>query len=279
MSEPLPEDLARAYETQPALATAWPLTHLRETSSTNDVALTLAHGGAAVGTVVVADAQSAGRGRRGRQWSSPPGAGLYVSLILPNISTGREPASPWMTPMAGLAAAAAIRRVSRVEVSLKWPNDLVVHRVGTAPTHWRKLGGLLAEGVSDGSRLKAVVVGVGINLRHAAHAPEVSAISTSIEREQGQAVDRGELLVSLLEELGGGLQQLREGRVAELRASFLAWSPLSSGGRVMWSATDGPREGVASGVDEDGALLVRTPDGVERLVSGDVRWEQHGTLG
>lgn len=279
MSQPLPDDLARAYGAHPTLARAWPLTHLPETSSTNDVALTLAHSDAPIGTLVVAGAQTAGRGRRGRQWSSPAGAGLYASLILPNISTGSEPTSPWMTPMAGLAAAAAIRRVSRIEVSLKWPNDLVVHRAGTASVHWRKLGGLLAEGVSDGSRLKSVVVGVGINLREAAHAPEVSAISTSIEREQGRAVDRGELLVALLEEVAGGLQQLTEGRVAEIRARFLAWSPLSVGGFVTWAGADGPHEGVASGVDENGALLVRTRGGVERLVSGDVRWDQHGTLG
>lgn len=287
VSAELPRDLAALWSGRADLRESWTLHHLHETRSTNDVLLAMAHDGAPFFTVVVAESQTAGRGRRGHAWSSPSG-GLYFSVLLPaferhapslgagavDLPTGP---SPWLTIMAGLAAAAAIRTVSRVDACLKWPNDVIVHEPRGPLEHWRKLGGVLAEGVTTGSRVRAVVVGIGINLRRASHAEEVDALSTSLE-QQGVVVDRGSLFGCLLDELREGCGTLEGRGETRLRERFLTCSPLSSRGRVRWATPHGERAGVACGVDADGALLVRTSQGEERLVGGDVRWERHGTL-
>lgn len=278
MTDRLPDDLSRAYAARPDIAERWPTTYLSETTSTNDVVMALAQAGAPPGAVVVAGAQTAGRGRRGHTWSSPRDAGLYLSALLPAHDDRAGAPSPWLTLMAGVAAARAVRQVAGVEACVKWPNDLVVHVAGAPLGHWRKLGGILSEGVSHRSRIAAVVVGLGLNLRAASHAPEVAMLATSLERESGRVIDRGELVVAILEALAGGGEALREGREADIREQFLAWSPLARGGRIRWIDAHAEREGVAVDVDAGAALVVQVAGRLERLVGGDVHWERHGTL-
>ncbi len=278
MAERLPADLSRALAARPDIAALWPTTYVSETTSTNDIVMSLAQAGAPPGTVVVAGAQTAGRGRRGHTWSSPRDAGLYMSALLPAYGDRAGSPSPWLTLMAGVCAARAIRHIAGIEACVKWPNDIVVHGAGASLGHWRKLGGILSEGVSHGSRIGAVVVGLGLNLRAASHAPDVAILATSLEQEAPRPIDRGALVVAILEALAGGGQALAEGREADIREQFLAWSPLAHGGGVRWTEGGVERVGVAVDVDARAALVVQVAGRLERLVGGDLRWERHGTL-
>src|SRR5262245_58426611 len=142
-----------------------------EVSSTNDLAGMMAQRGSPEGSVVAANTQTAGRGRLGRAWASPPGAGLYVSVILrPSAAVAQL-----ITLACGLAVADGVRNASGLVTRLKWPNDVYAGD--------RKLAGILAEAGSAGGGLQHVVVGFGINLLTASYPPEVAARATSIEQE------------------------------------------------------------------------------------------------
>ncbi len=235
--------------------------------STNDLAGALAERGAREGCAVIAEAQSAGRGRHGRVWSSPPGAGLYISTIL------RPPthALSLLTIAAGVAVADAIQRATGLDCQLKWPNDVYAGE--------RKLAGLLAEAGSmeegddadDSPRLRYVVLGIGINVMPAAHPADVAARATSIEGELGRGIDRGLLLTELLVSLSARYEELRGGHPQDVLSAWRARSASTLGRAVEWDA-GGPRRGVADGIGDDGALLIRTEEGLERVISGEIRW-------
>jgi BirA family transcriptional regulator, biotin operon repressor / biotin---[acetyl-CoA-carboxylase] ligase len=230
-----------------------------EVTSTNDVAALLADQGAPEGCVVVADAQTSGRGRAGRTWWSPPGAGLYVSLVL----RPRRDVIPLLTLAAGIAAAEGIEAATALDVQLKWPNDL---QIGD-----RKLGGILAES-RDG--LRHVIVGVGINVRQASYPPELSARATSIESELGRPADRGLVLGECLAALASRYQALCHGGASEVVAAWRVRAARSLDRAVEWDEDGTRRAGRAEGVADDGALLIRTPEGLVRVTSGEVRWGQ-----
>ena len=223
--------------------------------STMDLASTLAHDGARHGVVVGADAQTAGRGRRGTTWASPPMAGLYFSFI----ARPRAADLSLVTLAAGVAVRDGIALATGLVADLKWPNDLVVGK--------RKLAGILAEGISIGSRNQAVVIGVGVNAHPAAYPPDVEARATSIEGELGRPVDRDELLAALLGALWDRLAAL-DRTPGDILQAWRAASPGAIGTRVEW---DG-RHGTTAGIDDSGALLVTTPQGVERIIAGELRW-------
>jgi BirA family biotin operon repressor/biotin-[acetyl-CoA-carboxylase] ligase len=233
-------------------------------ASTNDIAARLADQGAADGTVVLAETQTAGRGRHGRSWHSPPGAGLYVSLVLP------ADGGTHVTLMAGVAVAEAIRTITGLPVEIKWPNDVV--SVAGGPARWRKVAGILAESTRVGAAAERLVLGVGINVRPADRPPELAMRATSLEEEVSRPVDRALLLVECLAGIASWQTRLR---LADGRAALLTrWrelSPSSCGAVVTWHTHD-RRQGVTEGIDEDGALRVRTARGVERLVGGGVIW-------
>lgn len=267
MFEPLPEDLAVALRRSPTLERWADVRFKADVGSTNDLALSLAAAGAREGTAVVADVQRAGRGRRGRAWCSPPGAGLYVSVIVrPRLAADVVPV---LTLAAGVAAAEAIRQAAGLPVELKWPNDLVVSRP------WRKVGGVLSEAAAAGGRVDAVVIGIGINLRPASYPPEVASLATSLETELGRSVDRGALLAAVLERLRANVE-LVHGAGAEgvCRAWRIHGGAGLRGAPVRWEDAAGPRRGRAVDIAPDGALLVQTAEGVERVVAGEVLWER-----
>jgi BirA family biotin operon repressor/biotin-[acetyl-CoA-carboxylase] ligase len=220
-----------------------------------DIAATLASQGAPHGVVVAAEQQTAGRGRRGSTWVSPPGAGLYFSFVAKPSAT----ALSLLTLAAGVAVREGIAAASGLQAGLKWPNDLLVGK--------RKLAGILAEAIGLGTPEQAVIVGVGVNVQPAAYPPDVAARATSIEGELGRAVDREVLLAAILDTLSARLTSLDQNAGDILRAWRVA-SPSAVGTRVEW---DG-RRGVTAGIDESGALLVKTASGVERMIAGELHW-------
>jgi BirA family biotin operon repressor/biotin-[acetyl-CoA-carboxylase] ligase len=267
MFDPLPDDVAAALlRAKPRLGRFGNLRYVAEIDSTNDAALALALAGEPEGTAVVADLQRAGRGRRGRDWFSPPGAGLYLSVIV--RPRGPVTAAPLLTLAAGVAAASAARSVTGLPVELKWPNDLVIGRP------WRKLGGVLSEAAGHGAHIDAVVVGIGINLRQVAYPREIADRATSIETELGRPVERVPLVVELLD----ALRQVIDALHAEDHATICRdWRALArpglAGAPVRWRERDGDRTGRARDIDTDGALLVESGGKIERLIAGEVHWE------
>ena len=235
--------------------------HHPRVGSTNDVAAALAAEGAPHGTVVVADEQTRGRGRHGNRWSSPPGAGLYVSVLL------RTDSPPVLTLAAGVAVAEALARAAGLEARLEWPNDVVA---GTADCR-RKVAGILAEASTAGDRVDRVVVGMGINVRDGAWPPEVAARAGSVEGLTGRPVDRAALLVEVLAAFAARCREVEAGRVAALLKRWEALAPSSRGAAVEWSEGPVRRRGVTEGVDDQGALIVRVGGRRERLSGGEVR--------
>jgi BirA family transcriptional regulator, biotin operon repressor / biotin---[acetyl-CoA-carboxylase] ligase len=248
------------------------------TASTNDDALAWAAEGAPEGAWIVAGSQSAGRGRRGRVWASPPGAGLYFSVVFrPWQGTGStagdpgaDPAMGLLTVMAGVATVEALDQAMGVRATLKWPNDVVVESPGAAT---RKLAGILAEGVTLGSQLSAVVVGLGVNLRPSAYSPEIAARAVALETLAGRAVDPDGVLVALLGALSRRRRALAEPQGGPaLLDTWRAWSPSATGARIRWRQQEQVCEGITAGIDETGALRVQTRTGAARLVAGEVEW-------
>jgi BirA family transcriptional regulator, biotin operon repressor / biotin---[acetyl-CoA-carboxylase] ligase len=231
-----------------------------EVTSTNDVAAMLAETGAVEGTVVSAEAQTAGRGRLGRVWISPPMAGLYVSLVL------RPPSEvvTLLTIAAGAAVSEAIEAATGLQTAVKWPND--VHVAG------RKVAGILAEGGTSPAGGAHVVLGFGINLMPAAYPPEIARRATSLEGELGRGVDRGAVLTECLAAFAAHYDRLRSHRHKEILDAWRHRAASSLGRPVEWEANRSRHHGIAEDVDDRGALLVRTDAGVERVISGEVRW-------
>ena len=234
---------------------------LTRTGSTTDVAAPSAAAGVRVGAVVTPEAQTAGRGRRGHSWLSPPGSGLYVSVVLTpaRARAGGGTATALVTLTAGVALAQGIEAATGLRVDLKWPNDLYVVR--------RKLGGILAEGAGD-----AVVVGYGINVGATALPPDLAARATSLESELGRPVDRADLLAETLASLAGRYDDLLAGRFDAILDEWRGRAPGGRGSRVSWTTPSGTQNGVTAGIDDRGALLVDTGGRLERIVAGEVIW-------
>jgi BirA family biotin operon repressor/biotin-[acetyl-CoA-carboxylase] ligase len=281
VAERLPDEFAVALAATVAERGAFGarLIYATEVGSTNDLAAAAAEHGAAEGTTFVAGAQTAGRGRLGRTWFSPPGAGLYLSTIVRRASL-----APWITLAGGLAVADGIRAATALPLQIKWPNDIVA--VGGAGFRARrKIAGILAEASSGPEGVSHVVLGVGINLRAAAFPPELADRASAIETELGRPADAGAVLAQVLAALNRTLGEPAaagppystaaapsDSPQAALIARWLALSPSAHGAPIEWDAGPGPKSGMTAGLAEDGALLARTRDGLERIVSGDVRW-------
>ena len=235
-------------------------------ASTNDVAARLADSGAEEGTTVVAEMQTAGRGRHGRVWFSPAGAGLYVSIIVrprPSLSKGEHPAT-LLTLAAGVAIAEAVRVTTGLPAEIKWPNDIVIAR--------RKLAGILTEAAVHGSSPQFVVLGFGVNLQPAAYPPELGSRVTSIGAETSRPVDRAFVLAEILAAISSRYADLCEGR---FDAILTAWRQLAvgvPGARVEWDSPAGVVRGRAEDIDRQGALIVNVGGKIERIVAGEVRW-------
>ncbi len=232
-------------------AETWPLLLvLPEVSSTQDWAESLALRGAPDGTVVLAEHQTAGRGRAGRRWLAPPGSSLLVSLLLrPDLPTDRL---HLLTALGGLAVLAGIRTITGLACRLKWPNDIV----------WagRKLGGLLTQTEIVGDRVTVALLGIGLNVNFdPALYPDLAASATSLQCALGRPVPRLPLLVAILQALATYRPALQTAPAA-LHAAWRAEIE-TLGQTVVVTTPTGALAGLAEDVDESGALIVRTPSG------------------
>jgi BirA family biotin operon repressor/biotin-[acetyl-CoA-carboxylase] ligase len=225
-------------------------------TSTNDLARALAAQGAPEGTLVLAEEQTAGRGRLGRVWLAPAGTSLLFSLIFrPALRPGQ---AFRLAMLCSLAAARAIEAVTALPIHLKWPNDLVLRG--------KKLGGVLSEASLTGEWLDFVVVGLGLNVNlDVSTLPEIAA--TSLSAALGRPVARLPLLQRILQEIEAGYRDVAQGEA--LRAAWAA--RLSTLGQMVRVTGGTEDEGLAEGVDADGALLLRRADGtLAHITVGDV---------
>jgi BirA family biotin operon repressor/biotin-[acetyl-CoA-carboxylase] ligase len=243
--------------------------HFAEIDSTNTYAMQAGVAGAAHGSVYVADAQTAGRGRGAHQWASPAGSGLYVSVLLrPALAPGD---ALWLSLAAGVAAMDAVEAVCGWSPDLRWPNDLMAGK--------RKLGGILTEMQAEATRVRFVVIGIGINVHQPSFPPELTARATSLAIQRPDAtVSRTELLAALLRALEREAAALSAAQPQAAQQQLLrrieARSTWVRGKRVV-VGEDAPFEGVTEGLDARGFLQVRTAEGDLRTVlSGGVREQE-----
>lgn len=236
--------------------------YLNEIDSTNLEADRLALAGSPEGTIVVADRQTRGKGRFGHQWFSPPGTGLYISLVLrPPL----EPAaSHYLVLLSGVACSRAIQDLCHVLVELKWPNDLQIRG--------KKIGGILLELSTDPKGLRHLIVGIGINVHtlRGEFPQDLRESAGSLLTETGVRVSRSELLCGLLSHFETRyFSSLAQGPSAILTE----WTQLTNTlGRTLRVSYRGQvMEGTATGIDEDGGLLLRLPSGMtEKVLAGEV---------
>ncbi|MFP3897168.1 MAG: biotin--[acetyl-CoA-carboxylase] ligase [Anaerolineales bacterium] len=230
-----------------------------EIPSTNPRAMALAERGAPEGTLVLAESQTAGRGRLGRRWFAPPYSSLLMSLLLrPPL----EPAQAQRTTMlCSLAIVEGVAALSGLTPRLKWPNDILLGE--------KKVGGVLTELGVARHHLDHVVVGMGLNVNvEMADLPPVASPATSLLQEVGHPLSRLDLLVAILERLDARYGQLLAGC-----SPHAAWREhlATLGQPVRVGTRNEVIEGVAEDVDADGALLVRTDHGARRrILVGDV---------
>jgi BirA family biotin operon repressor/biotin-[acetyl-CoA-carboxylase] ligase len=226
---------------------------LARTPSTQDVVRAAARSGAAEGFTCVTGEQTAGRGRQGRRWTAPPDTALLVSILL----RPSPAATPGVPIAAGIAVAEAVAAASGVESSLKWPNDVVVDGA--------KLAGILAE--IEPHAGDAVILGCGINLRVPSFPDGVKGVS--LDQLAPNPPSWEELLGALVTALRRRLDDLEAGGVPALRAAWRARA-VGLGGPVRAQMGDGVISGTAIDIDDDGALVVATSNGVTRLLAGEV---------
>lgn len=233
--------------------------YFKEIASTNDLACRMARVGYEEGTLIIAEHQTAGKGRLGRSWLSPEG-GVYLSLILrPMI----EPDSmPILTMLAGVATAKAIRRITNLEAVLKWPNDILINN--------KKVSGILAEMEVEAGIPHFVILGIGINANIETGILRLKN-ATSLMDEMGEGIDRRELIKELLVGIEDLYLPFKEHH--DHSHILREWEGLDStfGRMVKVKTLTGVLEGKAEGIDKDGAMRILLPNGeIKRLKAGEV---------
>lgn len=238
------------------------IVYFGETDSTNVRAKFLASDGAPEGTLIVAESQTRGRGRRGRSWFSPPGEGITTSIILrPPISPNE---APKLTLMASVAVAETLLSMTSLNVNIKWPNDILVNG--------RKIAGILTEISTEMDRIDYVVIGVGVNVNtpHENLPPDIRNTATSVLMETGKPFPRIVLLRAYLEWLEIYYETFT---TKGFDPVMKRWKHLSDiiGRRIRVDLIDRVRIGEVMDADKDGFLILRDDEGtIERIISGDV---------
>jgi len=235
--------------------------HFFKTDSTNRVAMELGYAGEPEGAVVLAEEQTAGRGRAGRTWHSERGAGLYVTLLLrPKLSPVQ---APLLTMLAGLSAHTAVLAQTGLAAELKWPNDLLIGG--------KKICGILTEMHAEPSAVRFVIVGIGINVNQEKFPGELAATATSLRRETGRSYSRLELLVKLLAQFETDYNRfLREGAPYVVER-FELISSFARGRRVRVETGTETYLGTTDGLSAEGLLIVKRDSGVSgAVIAGDV---------
>lgn len=235
--------------------------HFFKVDSTNRVALELAHAGEAEGAMVLAEEQTAGRGRAGRTWHSERAVGIYVTLVLrPKLAPVQ---APLLTMMAGLSAYTAIQTHSGLVVDLKWPNDLLIRG--------KKVGGILTEMHAEPGQVRFVIVGIGLNVNQETFPGELGSVGTSLRIESGRPQSRLELLVRLLREFENDYNRFLSEGSGSVIERFMKVSSYARGKRVRVSNGHEAFTGVTAGLGPEGLLQVQRDGGqVTTVIAGDV---------
>ncbi|MBQ8617005.1 MAG: biotin--[Clostridia bacterium] len=232
------------------------IVYFEETDSTNRQARMLAREGARHGTLVIADTQSAGRGRRGRGWISPVGEGIFMSLILRPQTPPSEVAKLSLT--LALAVSRAIERETGLDARIKWPNDIVIGG--------RKVCGLLLEMDATAEKVDSIVAGVGINVHQRVFDEEIAHTASSLDLLAGGRVSRSAIIRAFLEEFERAMALSDE----EMMDAYRARSA-TIGQKVQVISLSGTYAGMAQGITESGSLLVETDEGeVREVLAADV---------
>ena len=232
------------------------IVYFDETDSTNRQARMLAKNGAKHGTLVIADTQRAGRGRRGRGWISPAGEGIFMSLIVrPDVHPSQVAR---MSLSLALAVARAIRRETGLDARIKWPNDIVIRGC--------KICGLLLEMDATVEKVESIVAGVGINVHQTQFDEEIAHTASSLDLLTGKRLSRSAIVRAFLAEFERTQALSDEEMMREYRG-FSA----TIGQRVQVIALDGTYTGTAKGITQSGSLLVEDDDGiVKEVLAADV---------
>jgi len=230
----------------------------KETASTNDTAYDLAASGEKEGSVVIAESQSAGRGRMGRKWFSPKSKGAYFSVILrPDILPKKVPG---ITLFSALSVAKTIRETMNLDAFIKWPNDVLIDG--------QKICGVLTEMNAETDKINFVIIGVGININ--TKKEDLPKGATSIMEELGRELSRIETVRGIFKNLDKYYKLFKNGDMGEIIKEYKEFSNFL-GTRVQVSYHDTKIEGYAIDVDSDGALILRMDSGLnERIMAGDV---------
>ncbi|NGZ03067.1 MAG: biotin--[acetyl-CoA-carboxylase] ligase [Nitrospira sp. WS238] len=242
----------------------------QEITSTNKKACALAQQGAAHGTVVLAECQSGGHGRHGRHWFSPPGCNIYCSTIV-RAEAQKLPLTqrlPWTPLLSALAVAEAVRQMTTISLTLKWPNDLLLDE--------RKVGGILCESVFQTSGDPTIIIGIGLNVNLAREdfPDELRPIAASLAEISVQPIDRNRLVAQVLLELEQCLDEFLSNGSSRLRQAYLTRCA-TLGRQVLIRFTSQEQIlGIAEGIAADGALQVRplsSPSRSQPMALLDVR--------
>ncbi|MFD3273469.1 biotin--[acetyl-CoA-carboxylase] ligase [Paenibacillus dendritiformis] len=237
---------------------------LEKTESTQNEAAAWAKEGVPEGAVVLAEEQTGGRGRQGHVWHSPAGKGVWMSIILrPRIPL---PYTPHLTLLGAVAMFRAMKKLTSAPLGIKWPNDIL--------TDGKKVAGILLESAAEDERLLYVIAGIGIsvNLDSADFPEELQERATSLKIVTGQEVDRASLVAACLQELEQLYRLYEEEGFAPIRTLWEAQS-ITLGRQMTIDTPQGPLQGVAVGLDQSGALLLKDKTGtVQKVFSGDVHF-------
>ncbi len=235
---------------------------LDQTDSTNSQAKRLAAEGAAEGTLVVAESQAGGRGRRGRSWFSPAGQNIYASVILRPAMAPSQ--TPQITLTTAVAVARALQEAAGLNATIKWPNDILIAE--------KKIAGILTEITTEMDAVDYVVVGLGVNVNTTAAdmPPDIRPIATSVRIESGSRFSRSDLLCSLLQQFERYYDMLQHDGFKPIMAQWREMSDII-GRPVYVDVLDVRHAGIVEAVDDDGVLILKDDRGQRhRIFSGDV---------
>jgi BirA family biotin operon repressor/biotin-[acetyl-CoA-carboxylase] ligase len=237
--------------------------HYVRVTSTQDKAKKLAEKGVREGTVIIAETQTHGKGRLGRRWVSPRG-GIWLSVILRPEITPME--VPKITMIGSLAVAKAIAELTRLEVKVKWPNDVLIRLI--TGIGFKKVCGVLSEMVSRVSQVNYVITGLGINVNNRIPST-LRAMATSLKDVIGHDLPKQKLLRKVLEKFDKYYSDFRKQRMTRIIKEYKDMSAVL-GKEVKIECPDRIIEGKALDIDEYGALIVETQNGKKRVVAGDM---------
>jgi len=257
-------DVLSESELKSRMRTGWAgrnVHFLKETGSTNADAVRFLEEGEAHGTLVVADRQTAGRGRRGRSWESPSGASVYMTLALkPEFGPGQ---ASMLTLVMALAVSEAISSVCGLKAGIKWPNDIVVNR--------KKVCGILTEMNMEADYIRSVVIGVGINVNQKVFPEEIRDTATSLSIEKGEEISRAELIASVMAHFERHYEQfVQDQNLSGIKQAYEE-GLVNRNRKVRVLDPKGEYEGIAEGITDTGELMVRMDDGsIAEVYAGEV---------